>query len=107
MPERAEDALAVEVEIHVRALAELVANPDEVRLMVAVGRERVAVRRHRLDDGRGRVELDRVRQDDRLMLAGEMDLGAVAAVLRDHVAVGAAVPPEHVDARATRRCRRR
>ena len=44
MAVRAQDALAVEVEIHVRALAELVVDPHEVGLMVAVGREGVAVR---------------------------------------------------------------
>jgi len=41
--ERVQDALPVEIEVHVRALAELVANADEVGLMVAVGREAVAV----------------------------------------------------------------
>ncbi len=95
-----EDARAVEVERDVRRLAQRVRDADEVGLMVAVRREDVAVRVDREDLRRLRVELDAVRQVDRLVL-----------VRRDgsrtrYVPSGARVPrssrPFHVQRRPAR-----
>jgi hypothetical protein len=92
--ERTENTAAVEIELHMCGLAQLVRDTDEVGLLVAVRRELLTIGDCVAHDGDSGVQLDLVRQEDRLVLLREVDFGLIGAVGGPRCQIRAPVPPE-------------